>query len=271
MPAGRPITFVVTTYGTGEVLENNFLASPCLRHPHRHQILVQRDYISAAKAYNRAIDRADNDLMIFAHQDVIFLEPWLSQLEQALNYLDAEDVAWGVLGCYGRARDGSGQGCIYSPGRGLIGLPFERPALVRTLDEIVLIFKKSSGLRFDDRLPHFHMYAADICMRAESRGLANYVVPALCIHNTNQYIVLPDEFYECYRYVKRVWKDRLPIQTVCLEMTRFDSPMYKRRLLEAYLKHVRHKTFLAPRVSNVSQLIEQATAAVPGLQEVEKS
>src|ERR1039457_3600984 len=107
MTIPRHITFVVTTYGTDEVLNSNFLASPCLRGSHGHQILVQKDYTSAAKAYNEAIGRADNDLMVFAHQDVVLPEAWLSQLESALAYLQATDATWGVLGCWGMAHDGT--------------------------------------------------------------------------------------------------------------------------------------------------------------------
>jgi hypothetical protein len=256
------VTFAVATYGTGEILERNFLESPCLRKPHPHQILVQRDYASAANAYNNAIDRAENDLMVFAHQDMIFPESWPSQLERALDHLEA-DATWGVLGCYGMPQDGIGRGWIYSPGRGVIGMPFKRPAPIQTLDEIVLIFKKSSGLRFDDHLPHFHLYGADICLRAAKMGMKSYAIPAFCVHNANQYVVLPNEFYECCRHIKRVWKDALPIQTTCLRITKLNITMYRRRLHEAYLLHIRQKALLAPRVKDVSKLLRQAALAAP--------
>ena len=68
---------------------------------------------------------------------------------------------------------------------------------VQTLDEIVLILKKSSGLRFDDSLPHFHFYGTDICLRAAQRGMRSYAISAFCVHNTHQTLVLPEEFYEC--------------------------------------------------------------------------
>ena len=265
IPGIGRVTFAVATYGSGEVLEGNFLASPCLRGSHGHQVLVQRDYISAARAYNDAIDRAENDIMVFAHQDMIFPEPWLLQLRRALDQLRAADPKWGVLGCYGMPRYGPGRGYIYSPGRGVLGGPFDAPALVQTLDEIVLIFRKSSGLRFDDHLPHFHLYGTDICLRAEERGMKSYAIPAFCVHNAHHYVVLPKEFYECCRHIRRVWKAHLPIQTTCLRITRLNLPMYGRRLHEAYLRHVRHKALLAPRVRDVSQLLQQATSALPSL------
>jgi hypothetical protein len=33
-------------------------------------------------------------------------EDWLSQLEQALAFLENADPKWGVLGSYGKTRDG---------------------------------------------------------------------------------------------------------------------------------------------------------------------
>ena len=100
---------------------------------------------------------------------MIFPEFWLLDLQRALDSLQQTDPEWGVLGCYGVTLD-EGRGYIYSGGLGVMGKPTDRPGPVQTLDEIVLILRKSSGLRFDDRLPHFHFYGADICMTAAARG-----------------------------------------------------------------------------------------------------
>jgi hypothetical protein len=262
MPAQRPITFAVATYRTGEILESNFLASPCLRKPHPHQILVQKDYISAAKAYNDAIDRAVNDLVVFAHQDVIFPDCWLSQLARALDYLEVADPRWGVLGCFGKTRDGRSCGYVYS--FGVLGSPLVHPAPVRTLDEIVLILRKPSGLRFDERLPHFHFYGADICLAAAKRGMNSYAIPAFCIHNSQQQLVLPREFYESYRHFKRLWKEHLPVQTTCITVSRFDLAVYIRRLHEAYVRHIVRKQPVK-RLRSVQGLLEQLETISQGI------
>jgi hypothetical protein len=261
VPIQNPITFVAAVNSRG-VLENNLLASPCLRKPHPHQIIIQEGYSSAAKAYNDAIGKSQNDLLVFVHQDVIFPDPWLSQLWAALNVLESDDPNWGVLGCGGTDGDGVGRGHLYSSGLGVLGEPFERPTPIRVLDEIVLILRKSSGLRFDDALPHFHLYGTDICLRAEGVGRENYVIPAFCIHNTHQGLVLPDEFYQCCNHIRRVWKDSLPIQTPCIRVTRSNLPVYSRRLLELYLRYVRRKAVDVDgtRVNDVPQLIEALSA-----------
>jgi Glycosyltransferase like family len=252
--APSSITFVVAVNNRA-VLENNFQASPCLRTPHSHEILIQEGYSSAAKAYNAAIDKSSNDLMVFIHQDVILLEPWLSQLSRALTSLESQDPNWGVIGCGGTARDGRGRGHLYSSGLGVLGEPFDGPLPVRTLDEIVLILRKSSGLRFDDDLPHFHLYGTDICLRAEAAHKRSYVIPAFCVHNTNYGLVLPPEFYECCRHIRALWKEFLPIQTPCIRITKSNAPIYRRRLLELYLRFLRRKDLAATRVDDVRQLI----------------
>jgi len=253
---------VVAVKTRAGILENNFLSSPCFRKPHPHQILIQEGYPSASGAYNDAINKSENDLIIFVHQDVILPEPWLPQLERALNYLEVDDPQWGVIGCYGETLDDNGRGYVYSSGRGILGKPFERPARIQTLDEIVLILRKSSGLWFDNTLPHFHLYGADICLRAERAGRRNYAISALCIHNTHQNLILADEFYECYWHLKRTWKEHLPIRTTCIWITRFDVPVYKRRFQEVYLRYVRRKEFGGTRTQNVQQLLKEVDAMV---------
>jgi hypothetical protein len=252
----KSITFVIAV-NNKHVFESNFLASPCLSGPHSHQIIVQEGFSSAATAYNDAIDRSTNDLIVFAHQDMIFPEFWLSDLQRALDSLRQTDPQWGVLGCYGETLYDNGRGYIYSGGLGIMGKPTEHPAPVQTLDEIVLILRKSSGLRFDEGLPHFHFYGADICMAAAARGMKSYAISAFCIHNTQQNLILPKEFYESYWHVKRRWKNSLPIRTTCVTITKFDSYMRKKRIQELYLRYVRRREIGAIRAKDGRALLAE--------------
>jgi hypothetical protein len=256
MSATPPITFVIAV-NNRKLFEHNFLASPCLPGLENHEILIQEGFRSAAKAYNDAIDRAANDLIVFCHQDILLPKPWISQLEEALRQLDVQDPNWGVLGTYGKTRDGRGWGHVYSSGRGVIGEALPRPVAVQTLDEIVLILRKSSSLRFDDSLPHFHFYGTDICLRAAMRGMSSYTISAFCVHNTHQPLVLPKEFYEGCRHIRRVWKNSLPIQTTCIRITKAYFPVYRRRLRELYLRHIRRKEYGGTRVQEPLILLEE--------------
>jgi hypothetical protein len=256
MSVKHRITFVIAV-NNRKLFEHNFLASPCLGQPQDHQILVQENFSSGAKAYNDAIDRAANDLVVFCHQDILLPKTWLSQLQRALDQLAVADPNWGVLGSYGKTQDGRGWGHVYSSGRNVIGEPLQQPVAVQTLDEIVLILRKSSGLRFDDSLPHFHFYGTDICLRAAKRGMKSYAVSTFCIHNTHQTLVLPKEFYESGRHIKQVWKDYLPIQTTCIRITKADLPLYGRKLREFYLRHIRRKECGGTRVQDPLPLLEE--------------
>jgi len=262
MPAKRPITFAVATYGSDEVLKSNFLASPLLSGPHPHQILIQRDYPSAAKAYNDAIDRAENDLMVFAHQDMIFPETWLEQLDRSITYLDGVDPNWGVLGCCGVANGGAAHTWVYHPTQGMLGGRFDSPVPIPTLDEIVLIFRRSSGLRFDDQLLHFHLYGTDICMRAAKKGMQSYAVPAFCVHNGTYHPLLPKEFYQNFRYISEIWKDCLPIYTSCGVIAKIPLSMYKRRMREVYLQHIQRKAVLTPREKDGASLLRHVLSGM---------
>ena len=76
----------------GDEVRQNFLLSPCLNSAAGHQLLIQEAYSSAAEAYNNAIDRSVNDLMVFVHQDVVLPFTWMSQLRLALKELDVMDL-----------------------------------------------------------------------------------------------------------------------------------------------------------------------------------
>lgn len=252
----KPITFVIAVNNT-ELFKNHLLVSPCFREPHNHQILPQQGFSSAAKAYNNAVDKSRNDLIVFVHQDIYLPRGWMSQLQQAFDYLQVHDQGWGVIGPYGKTVDGCGWGHVYSSGRGVIGAPLDVPVPVQTLDEIVLIMRKSSGLRFDERIPNYHLYGADICLTAARRRMNNYAISAFCVHNTQQNLVLPKEFYESYRELKKIWRNELPIQTTCVRVTKSDAHMYVRRIQETYLRHIRRREVGACRLSNIQPLLDQ--------------
>ena len=254
------ITFVVAA-NSRETLERNLLASPCFLSHHNHQILVQEGFSSAALAYNDGLRGAANDLIIFVHQDIYLPENWISRLEVALQRLEKIDPAWGVLGCWGATARGEYRGHVYSSGWGILGREFEAPEAVQTLDEIVLIIRKSSGLVFDQHLPHFHFYGTDICMRAARQSMKSYAMSAFCVHNTSQILELPKEFYRSYSYVRKAWKDDLPIQTTCIRVSRSNFHVYRRKLEDWVLPRLRRKAFPVQRSDDPMLILKELETA----------
>jgi len=226
------VTFVVTP-SNPKIFHRNFLASPCVANLRADRVILQEGYPSASLAYNDAIDKANTDLVVFAHQDVYFPEGWLSDLNRSLNVLERLDPDWGVLGGYGVNNRGLRAGFVYSVGLGVLGAAFERPVEIDTLDEYFLIVRKSSGLRFDRHLPNFHFYGTDICMTARERGKRCYAISAFSVHNTS-YGTGPAGFFEGYWYIKKKWKKFLPIQTSCIRVTRWNEAVIIHHLKQAF-------------------------------------
>jgi hypothetical protein len=228
--AGEAITVVVAT-NSRSVLDGNLLLSPDIAEQRERLILTKEGFLSASLAYNDAMEEAATDLLIFVHQDVYLPTGWFDRVRRSIEAVEACGVRWGVMGCFGSRRGSSGGiGRVFTTGRGFHGQVIDKPAVVETLDEIVLITRKSSGLRFDPELPHFHMYGVDLCLQAREAGLLNYALPAPCVHNTNQLVSLPPEFYACHRYVKRKWRHCLPISASCMPVTHFDWERREKRV-----------------------------------------
>lgn len=229
-----PFTLVAAV-NSRRMLQENLLASPGVVGQESLEFLAKEGFTSASLAYNNAIDEARADILVFAHQDIYLPARWFERVHLMIQTLEAAGVQWGVLGVFG-SRKGApgGLGRVFTNGLGLHGNSIGAPEPVETLDEIVLILRKSSGLRFDSNLPYFHMYGVDICLSAREAGLTNFAIPAFCVHNTHQLLELPAEFYHCYRFIKRKWARYLPIATSCMTVTRFGGELRRKQLEEIF-------------------------------------
>ncbi len=247
---------LVAAVNCRKTLENNLLASPGLKGS--VELLIKEGFASASAAYNSAIDDAVADILIFVHQDIYLPAGWLERVDQSIRTLDAAGVRWGVLGCFGSRKDAfGGLGRVYTNGLGLHGNPIAAPEPVETLDEIVLILRRSSGLRFDPDLPHFHLYGVDICLSARHAGLTNHAIPAFCVHNTNQLLELPSQFYDCYRHIKRKWVHDLPIAASCMTLTRFDGELRRKRIDEFLARVLRRRQRPLKRAEDPRTLLSE--------------
>ena len=90
-----------------------------------------------------------------------------------------------------------------------------------TLDELLLVVRRDSGLNFDPALG-FHFYGADLCLQAHDRGLAVVVLAALCHHNSKT-VELPKAFFASAAVFARKWSHQLPIATSCVLIDRSDT------------------------------------------------
>jgi hypothetical protein len=213
-PAETPLTFVACV-SDEPTLHANLLSSPCLGPGSPHEVLLMRGCRNAADGLNQGIGRARHRLVVCLHQDMYLPRNWpqrfLSQYGRAAR--SCGNV--GVVGVYGVARRGDSvlrAGHVVDRDR-LLREPARLPALIETLDEILLAVPKDTPLAFDPRLG-FHFYGADLCLAARQRGLAAVAVDALCFHNGRNVDLTPD-FYRSGAAFAAKWSPYLPVATSC--------------------------------------------------------
>ncbi len=223
---------VVAAVNDDECLANNLAASPMLAED-GVPLIINRGYRSAALAYNAGLDYTDADIIVFAHQDVYFPRGWEQKLLLTIEELELEDNKWGVLGVVGKDRTDNLVGGAWSTGLQLkIESKFTSPAIVGSIDEIVIILRKGSGLRFDDNLPGYHLYGTDIVQSALKAGFEAYVFNGPVIHNSVPVVQLDGSYVKAYRYMQRKWKSELPIWTTVVPITKSGWPLFFKMLYE---------------------------------------
>ena len=205
------ITFIVPV-SDHDQYQRYFLSSPLFDRESHFEILAQAGFRTSGQAYNDGIQKAQNDLIVCAHQDVVLPAMWATRFLARRSEVESSGVPVGVVGCWGRTRKGDYVGHIYHRDRELFPQR-ALPARVQTLDELLISFRKSSGLRFDPDLPSFFGYAVDLCLQAQVRGLHNFVVDAPCIHQTADRNSVQKDMYKSWMYLLRKWKDFLPVWT----------------------------------------------------------
>ncbi len=254
-----PSMTVVTPVNDRKCLEENLSASPMFEEGDI-PLIVQEDYESAAIAYNEGLDKADTNIVIFAHQDVYFPRGWHEKLLVTIELLESAGRRWGFLGVIGADKDGKTVGGAWSTGLSWkIESEFESPAQVRSFDEIVLVLNKKSGLRFDENLPGFHLYGTDVAMSAVAAGLGAYVFDAPVIHNSLWIKKLGRSYTEAWHYLRRKWWNHLPIYTLVLPITRSSWPLLKNWYREKEKWFLRRVNQRRPRVrhDNPAQLARE--------------
>lgn len=212
-----------------EVLSANLAKSPMVTEGDV-PLIVETGHPRPGLAYNAGMDRSDKaDILIFAHQDVYLPPNWESQLRKAIAYLNEHHPNWAVLGPTGRMV-GSNEhvGRVWS--RGIyreIGRVLDRPVEATALDEMVLVLRRNTGLRFDPDLPTYHLYAADIILTAQTQGFSSYIFHGPSVHNSEPVMQLDKTYRRSYRYMVNKWRDILPVPTCIVRVTRFGLPLWK--------------------------------------------
>ena len=261
-PLHRPIALLnwslITASNDDTVLKTCLAASPCVGQARDFQVM--RGFASAGAAYNAGIRQSACDVLVFALQDVYLPLEWNRHLATAVSQLSQSDPNWAVLGVFGITRDSKPQGYMYCTGlQKVLGQPFSQAVPCVSLDEVVLVLRRSANLTFDERLPGFHFYGTDICLEAQQRGLNSYIIPAFCIHNTQGMKFLPWAFWQSYLFMRRKWWKQLPIKTPCITLSKLAFPVLQHPLQSAYVHYVKREP-PGSRVSDPASFYTQLKA-----------
>lgn len=200
---------IVSACNNIRVLCGNLLQSPYIN---SHDIHIKEGFTKPCIAYNEAINDCSEDIIIFIHQDVYLPESFFGDLTIAIGKLHYSN--WGVLGVAGKYKDLL---CANVLDRGhMLKTAEQRPTPIDTIDEMILIIKKSSfkKISFDENVPNHHLFGTDICLQASQAGYSNFVIDAYCEHNS-LLMGLPDDYFVAEDYIRNKWSCFLPIHTTC--------------------------------------------------------
>lgn len=205
---------VIAAVNREDVLARDLMASPMMAAPEVERFFCRGAH-NIGEAYHEGIQATSAEYMIFAHQDVYFPEGWHLRLQTAIETLAQQGEDWAVLGCFGITAQGVKAGHVWSSGLQKELKPaFRSPLKVDSLDELVLVVRRSSGVRFDRDLPHFHLYGTDIVQTAQKAGFGAFVIEAPVIHNSDQLFRLDKGYRQAYAYMCQKWQADLPIRTL---------------------------------------------------------
>jgi hypothetical protein len=198
-------------------------------------VTVIRGARAASGAYHDAVSTADADVLVFAHQDIYFPRGWFDGLQSVCETLSSIDPEWAVAGVFGVCCDEGFAGHLWDSALGRVcGGPFGAPQIVKSLDEVVLILRRGSGVSFDPALPSFHLYGTDIVLGARAAGMRSYVIDLPVIHNAKPVVRLDRHYVAAYRFMVRKWGALLPWPTVIVPLTRNPLQLLLRSLRIRY-------------------------------------
>ncbi|MDU8926236.1 hypothetical protein RXV86_02455 [Alisedimentitalea sp. MJ-SS2] len=215
----KSIALVVASHNQ-DILGFNLKASPCLLND-SHQLHVIQDAPSASIAYNRGLELSDAEIIVFVHHDVYLPVGWSELLQKRVAEVEALDPDWALLGPVGVDEYGTVFGPVWSTSLGqIVGRVPTKPVPIQSYDELMIVMRRDAGLRFDEKLPNFHLYGTDIVQTALGQNKGCYSVSLPVIHNDGFHDTLGEDFSQCLRYMQKKWHSRLPLKTAVTEITR---------------------------------------------------
>ena len=212
---------VVCAYNNKEILDNYLLKSLKNQTVNYELILIdntQERFKSAAEALNYGGNKANEEYIMFLHQDVdLCSNTWIEEVEKVLDKLPN----LGIAGLAGSSENR--KGVITNIKHGipprLAGeILIRNPTKVQTLDECLVITPKYvfDTLRFDEEVcDDWHLYAVDYCLSVKRLGFDAYVLPCYIHHRSSGYSFSEKYYLTLKKVLKKHKKHCKWIYTTC--------------------------------------------------------
>lgn len=206
------IEFITATCNM-DTLNNNLSLSRDLWK--RYSLNVIRNSTHLTKDIQECIDKSEADIICIIHDDVRLLEGFYLGLWSSINKLNKDYPNWAIAGVAGATlKDGVIAHIVDR--QVVLGEYISSPIQVETIDEVLVVINKKSGLKLDENIKTHHLWATDLCLQAKTKGYGCYIIEALIHHNSNNNYVLGLDFYNQVGYIKKKWYKECPIRTTCI-------------------------------------------------------
>jgi hypothetical protein len=165
-----------------------------------------------------ALGRSKGRYLLLCHQDLRLIKDGPSELLSRLEELDKTDPLWALAGNSGGTA--KGLAIRISDPHGEDQRTGSFPARAWSLDENFIVIKRSAMVAPSADLSGFHLYGLDLCLQAQMRGHAAYVIDFHLRHLGAG--TIGGDYYDCLEALEdkyaRVLQTRR-IQTTCLAPT----------------------------------------------------
>lgn len=225
-----PPVQLVCLCNNAEILAANLTLSPDLASG-RLPLHLERNPDSAAKGLNAGLDATAAEIIVFVHQDVYLPEGWADLLNQRIAQVAAIDQNWALIGAFGVDDQSAGWGPVWSTSLGsIVGQVSTKPVPVQSYDELLIVMRRSAGLRFDPDMPGFHLYGTDIVQSARAAGKGAWAVSLPLIHNDGYHGALDASFDAAYHFIRRKWRKRLPLKAPVVRVSWHGLSLWRQHL-----------------------------------------
>jgi hypothetical protein len=175
---------------------------------------------------NHILAEAHAAWLIIVHQDVYLPAGFAARLDNALDWLEEHQPNAAILGVGGVGVEGKLAGRAWSSGLGqIVGNAEGLPRRVQSLDEMLIIVRVDTGLRFDEAMPGFHLYGTDLVLSAAQQGKSAWVADLPTIHHSHAVVQLGGDFARAWRFLQKKWHMQLPLPNLVCTVTHSGWPL----------------------------------------------